>query len=161
VVNKFLEESEHERATRSLLAQKKVDISSHIFGSTAYFLFKSAVSVKTLLKKPDCYPKTDQMYNSFPMSKLRLCLSNIIEMSNVVFLLNSGLSPFNPSQYRIRVIYPLSFVAKASFQILCVNFSTHSYAHCAVTAPMTLNASTLPTYIVKCTICYFLFLIPT
>jgi hypothetical protein len=74
------------------------------------------------------------MYNSFPMSKLRLCLSNIIEMSNVVFLLNSGLSPFNSSQYRIRAIFsryvkgcPLPFIAKESFQILCVvHFSTQT-----------------------------------
>jgi hypothetical protein len=42
------------------------------------------------------------------MSKLRLCLSNVMEISKAVFLPNSDLSPFS---------------AKASFQILWVNFS--------------------------------------
>jgi hypothetical protein len=61
------------------------------------------------------------------------CLSNIIEMSNVVFLLSSGLSRFNSSLYRIKAIFsrsvrgcPLSFFEKASFQILLVNFSTQT-----------------------------------
>jgi hypothetical protein len=39
------------------------------------------------------------------MSKLRLCLSNVMEIFKAVFLPNSDLSPFS---------------AKASFQILCV-----------------------------------------
>jgi hypothetical protein len=54
-------------------------------------------------------------------------------MSNAVFLLNSGLSPFNSSQYRIRAIYsrsvrgyPLPLFTMASFQIMCVNFSTQT-----------------------------------
>jgi hypothetical protein len=93
------------------------------------------LSVLKLDKKPDCVTRkpvlTDQLYcNSFPMSKLRLCLFNVIETSNVVFLLNSGLSPFNSWWYRIRAIFsrsgigcPLLFFAKASLKILCVNFS--------------------------------------
>jgi hypothetical protein len=41
----------------------------------------------------------------------------------IAFLLNSGLSPFNSSQYRIRAIFSLSVHYEGTFSILCVNFS--------------------------------------
>jgi hypothetical protein len=51
----------------------------------------------------------------------------------LVFLLNSDLSPFNASQYRVKTIFlrsvggcPLFFLAKTFFQIFCVNFSTQT-----------------------------------
>jgi hypothetical protein len=65
------------------------------------------------------------------MSKLRLCLSNVTEMFNVVFLLNPGLSPSNPTLHSTESgpffhalrDCPPPFFTKAIFQILCVNFS--------------------------------------
>jgi hypothetical protein len=117
--------------------------------------------VSKLHKKPDRVTLklvlTDQLYNGFPTSKLRLCLSNVIEMSNVISysiqvchlstLCSTESGPFfhalgGAAHY---------LISRRHFFKFCALIFQRKQL-CAMTARMTLNGSTLPTYIVKCTI---------